>query len=111
MPTSLCEQVKELTHKLEQVAKQQQVEEEMVELKKQQTKIAELRQRVGKLTTKCQLWYTHTNEDKVQDMHMLQVAALFLELADRLAAQVLHFTFPFTCIKLLGILCLRWDPP
>jgi hypothetical protein len=87
VPTSLCEQVKELTHKLEQVAKQQQVEEEMAELKKQQTKIAELRQRVGKLTTKCQLWYTNTNEDKVQDMHMLQVAALVLELADRLAAQ------------------------
>ncbi|KAH9567218.1 hypothetical protein CY35_03G018600 [Sphagnum magellanicum] len=80
-------QVKELTHKLEQVAKQQQVEEEMAELKKQQTKIAELRQRVGKLTTKCQLWYTHTNEDKVRDQHMLQVAALVLELADRLAAQ------------------------
>ncbi|KAH9567213.1 hypothetical protein CY35_03G018600 [Sphagnum magellanicum] len=70
-----------------QVAKQQQVEEEMAELKKQQTKIAELRQRVGKLTTKCQLWYTHTNEDKVRDQHMLQVAALVLELADRLAAQ------------------------
>jgi vacuolar-type H+-ATPase subunit I/STV1 len=85
--TSVYKQVKELSHKLEQVAKQRQMEEEIAELKKHQAKIVELKQRVGKLTTKCQLWYAQTREDKVHVQHTLRVAALILELADRLTAQ------------------------
>ncbi|CAK9202631.1 unnamed protein product [Sphagnum troendelagicum] len=84
--TSVYKQVKELSHKLEQVAKQRQMEEEIAELKKHQAKIVELKQRVGKLTTKCQLWYAQTREDKVHVQHTLRVAALILELADRLTA-------------------------
>ncbi|KAG6555633.1 hypothetical protein Mapa_002869 [Marchantia paleacea] len=45
-------QVQELSHKLEQIATQQRVEEEMGELAKHQVKIRELKDRVEKLLTK-----------------------------------------------------------
>jgi hypothetical protein len=98
-------QVKELSLKLEQVAKQRQMEEEIAQLKKHQAKISELKQRVGKLTTKCQLWYAQTREDKVHVQHTLQVAALILELADRLTAQVLHLSLPISHITVVNFLC------
>ncbi len=103
--TSVYKQVKELSHKLEQVAKQRQMEEEIAELKNHQAKIAELKQRVGKLTTKCQLWYAQTREDKVHVQHTLRVAALILELADRLTAQVLHPSLPISHIAVMNFLC------
>lgn len=86
-------QVQELSHKLEQVAKQQRLEEEMRELSKHQAQITDLKARVAKLTPKCTVLHPQTSQDEASKDYALRVASSILSLADKLALQVPSFTF------------------
>jgi len=86
-------QVQELSHKLEQIAKKQRVDEDLMELTKHQVKIAELKQQVSKLTSKCHVWsiaHSSPHEEGTCD-HWHEgpgvSTSLVFDLADKLAEQ------------------------
>lgn len=73
-----CAQLQELSHKLEKVAKQQQVEDEIEALCRHQEQIRALKSRLAKLNAKC------NTENKRPD----GVAGKISDLADKLDVQV-----------------------
>lgn len=82
-------QAQELSHKLEEIAKRQRVEEEIADLSRHQVKIAELKQRVEKLLHRCKAILSSKGKvDSATRERALRMAATGSELAKQLDYQV-----------------------
>ncbi|KAG0608541.1 hypothetical protein M758_8G113400 [Ceratodon purpureus] len=79
-----AEQLQELSHKLEKVAKQQQVEDEIEALCKHQDQIRALKTRLTKLTAKCN---AEIKKDQPSNESAHQMAGMILDLAHKLDVQ------------------------
>lgn len=78
-----CPQIQELSHKLEKVAKQQKMEDELEALSRHHVKIRALKSSLSKLTAKC-----HAEMDESSNESVHRVAGMILDLSEKLAVQV-----------------------
>lgn len=104
-----------MSHKLEQIATQQRVEEEMAELAKHQVKIRELKDRVEKLLTKFKNMQDESAggdaETHEQATHMI---AMGLELSKTLRLQVsevTHFRLEYYSLSVEAVQYAQYAAP
>lgn len=76
------QQIQELSHKLEKVAKQQKMEDELEALSRHHVKIRALKSSLSKLTAKC-----HAEMDESSNESVHRVAGMILDLSEKLAVQ------------------------